>query len=69
MSKSIFELETNPLLMQDKKFQVGNRVKTNNDHKGTIVRVDRDEMGVFLVVQLDFSTHEFAYDQNELELL
>ncbi|AFM41664.1 hypothetical protein Desaci_2734 [Desulfosporosinus acidiphilus SJ4] len=48
-------------------FKVGDRVKTNNLNDGAVVRVDRDENGLFLVVRLDISPIEFIYEPEELE--
>jgi len=48
-------------------FQVGDRIETSNHCLGTIVRMDRDEMGAFIVAQLDILPGEFAYDFWDLE--
>lgn len=48
-------------------FEVGDRVETCNHCIGTVVRVDRDEIGVFIVVRLDIIPKEFAYDPSDLE--
>ena len=48
-------------------FQVGDRIETYNHCLGTVVRVDRDEMGAFIVAQLDILPGEFAYDLCDLE--
>ncbi|HBW34073.1 hypothetical protein [Desulfosporosinus sp. BICA1-9] len=50
-------------------FEVGDRVETCNHCTGIVVRVDRDEMGVFIVVRLDVMLGEFAYNPRELEKL
>ena len=50
-------------------FEVGDRVETRNHCLGTVVRVDRDEIGVFIVARLDILPNEFAfaYDPRDLE--
>ena len=48
-------------------FQRGDRVITNNSRLGTVVRLDKDEQGEYLVVQLDILPGEFAYDAWDLE--
>ncbi|SPF51845.1 conserved hypothetical protein [Candidatus Desulfosporosinus infrequens] len=50
-------------------FQVGDRVETYNHCKGTVVRVDIEEGGVFIVVRLDIPYGEFVYDPYELEII
>ncbi len=49
------------------RFQVGDRVITCNCRLGTVVRVDRDDLGEYIVVQLDILPGEFAYDPWDLE--
>lgn len=51
----------------DPLFKVGDRVETCNHCIGKVVRVDRDDIGVFIVVQLDIIPGEFAYDPCDLE--
>lgn len=46
---------------------VGDRVMTHNCRLGTVVRVDRDNLGEFFVVKLDLLRGEFAYDPWDLE--
>ncbi len=53
--------------MAYKTFQLGDRVITNNSRLGTIVRVDKDDQGEYLVVKLDILPGEFAYDAGDLE--
>jgi len=48
-------------------FEVGDRVVTCNHCIGTVVRVDRDKIGVFIVVRLDILPREFAYEPCDLE--
>ncbi|GAB6155450.1 hypothetical protein JCM17380_42010 [Desulfosporosinus burensis] len=50
-------------------FEAGDRVETGNHCTGIVVRVDRDEIGVFIVVKLDVMLGEFAYNPSELEKL
>ncbi|MDP4159626.1 MAG: hypothetical protein Q8911_07690 [Bacillota bacterium] len=59
---------TSPMRRPRQQLQVGDRVKTCNDCIGTVVRVDRDEIGVFIVVKLDIIPGEFAYDPEDLEI-
>lgn len=59
--------ETSSSLRHRRQFKVGVRVKTCNQCLGTVVRVDRDEVGVFIVAQLDILPGEFAYDPWDLE--
>lgn len=54
-------------LCRQTQFQVGDRVETCNHCIGTVVRVDKDEIGVFIVAQLDVLPGEFAYDPWDLE--
>lgn len=50
-------------------FKVGDRVETCNHCLGIVVRVDRDEIGLFIVVRLDIIPGEFAYDPCDLEII
>jgi len=52
---------------RQRQFQVGDRVETCNHCIGTVVRVDHDEIGLFIVAQLDLLPGEFAYDPWDLE--
>ena len=61
------ESVTGSSLRQQREFQVGDRVETCNHCIGTVVRVDRDENGVFIVAWLDMLPSEFAYDPWDLE--
>jgi hypothetical protein len=69
MLKSIPELtsETVTSPLRQGQFQIGDRVKTNNKNAGTVIRVGRDKYGVYIIVRLDISPREFAYDPDELE--
>ncbi|MEA4902826.1 hypothetical protein [Desulfitobacterium sp.] len=40
---------------------------TSNCRLGTIVRVDKDELGEYCVVVLDIVSGEYAYDFADLE--
>jgi hypothetical protein len=62
-----FKTEANTSLIHQKQIQVDDRVKTSNQSRGTVVRIGNDEKGVFFVVRLDNSPHEFVYDPDELE--
>lgn len=62
-----FKSETSTSLLRQKQIHLGDRIKTNNHKEGTVVRVDRDEKGAFIVVRLDTSPHEFVYELDELE--
>jgi hypothetical protein len=68
-SMTEFKSERSTSLFRRNRLQVGNRVKTTNHSNGTVVRVDRDDKGVFIVVRLDISPHEFVYDEDELEII
>ncbi|TGE36805.1 hypothetical protein E4K67_16985 [Desulfosporosinus fructosivorans] len=61
------EYETGYSLRRQHQFQVGDRVETCNHCLGTVVRLDRDEVGVFVVARLDILPGEFAYDPWDLE--
>ncbi|MDQ7093978.1 hypothetical protein REC12_10290 [Desulfosporosinus sp. PR] len=50
-----------------RKFKVGDRVTTSNGCLGTVVRIDRDEVGEFIVARLDILPGEFAYDPWDLD--
>ena len=54
-------------LRNERQFEVGDRVVTSNHCFGTVVRVDRDKIGDFIVVRLDILPREFAYDPYDLE--
>ncbi|HZW83025.1 MAG TPA: hypothetical protein VFF14_06295 [Candidatus Deferrimicrobium sp.] len=49
------------------KVHVGDRVITANCRLGTVIRLDHDELGDYIVVQLDLLKGEFAYDPWDLE--
>ncbi len=61
--------EDNTIMHKRIKFQIGDRVITNNCRLGTVVRVDRDDLGEYAVVRLDILPGEFAYDPTDLEKL
>ncbi|HBV85419.1 hypothetical protein [Desulfosporosinus sp.] len=63
------KLKTDNSLNHQHKFQVGDRVKTSNHRIGTVVRLDRDEIGAFIVARLDIIPREFAYDPDDLEII
>lgn len=63
----IREPETRSYLRRQRQFQIGDRVITCNRCLGTIVRVDRDEIGDYFVARLDIIRGEFAYDPWDLE--
>lgn len=48
-------------------FRVGDRVTTSNHRLGTVVRIDYDECGEYIVARLDILPREFAYDPWDLE--
>ncbi|MCO5384472.1 MAG: hypothetical protein NHB14_00625 [Desulfosporosinus sp.] len=54
-------------LRHESQFEVGDRVETFNHCVGTVVRVDRDKIGVFIVVRLDILPREFAYEPCDLK--
>lgn len=51
------------------KFKRGDRVLTNNSKTGTVVRLKKDELGEYFVVQLDTLSGEYAYDAWDLKRL
>ncbi|MDP4127286.1 MAG: hypothetical protein Q8912_10110 [Bacillota bacterium] len=53
----------------DHEFQPGDRVETISHCTGTVVRVDQDEMGNFIIVRFDTLPGEFAYDPYDLEMM
>ncbi|HEY8908944.1 MAG TPA: hypothetical protein VIM51_01505 [Desulfosporosinus sp.] len=59
--------ETGTSLRRQRQFQVGDRVSTNNSCLGTVIRIDRDDVGDYVVVRLDILTGDFDYDLWELE--
>lgn len=54
-------------LRHERQFKVGDRVVTYNHSVGTVVRVDQDKDGVFIVVRLDILPREFVYEPCDLE--
>jgi hypothetical protein len=62
-------LSTSPSLRCQYQFQVGERVETYNHCKGTVVRVDIDESGVFIVVRFATLHGEFSYDPCDLKVI
>ena len=54
---------------KERLFEVGDRVETCNHCIGTVVRIDRDEIGIFIVARLDIIPGEFAYDPCDLEII
>ena len=63
------EFKTSPSLRHQYQFQVGDRVEKYNHCKGTVVRVDIDENGVFIVVRFDSLYRELAYDPYDLKII
>lgn len=59
--------KTSSFLRHERQFEVGDRVVTCNQSIGTVVRVDRDNNGVFIVVRLDILPREFAYEPWDLK--
>ncbi|MDR3602716.1 MAG: hypothetical protein P4L49_19935 [Desulfosporosinus sp.] len=59
--------ETRSSFRRQRQFQIGDRVLTCNRCLGTVVRVDRDEIGDYIVARLDCIRGEFAYDPWDLE--
>lgn len=49
------------------KFKEGDRVITDNQKYGTVVRTEVDELGEYFVVQLDKLAGEYAYDSWDLK--
>lgn len=69
MSVRYREFKTGISLRRQHPFQVGDRVETYNHCLGTVIRIDRDEVGVFIVVRLDILSGEFSYDPYDLEII
>ncbi len=63
------EVRTGPSLLHQYQFHVGDHVETYNHCKGTVVRVDVDETGVFIIVHFDTLYGEFAYDPYDLKVI
>jgi hypothetical protein len=61
--------ETSPPIRPQYQFQAKDRVETYNHCKGTVVRVDTDESGVFVVVRFETLYGEFAYDPYDLKVI
>lgn len=55
--------------LHQRKFQIQDRVMTNNHCLGTVIRLDRDDAGDYIVVSLDIIPGEFDYDPWELEII
>ncbi|SPF47515.1 conserved hypothetical protein [Candidatus Desulfosporosinus infrequens] len=62
-------LKTSPTLHCQYQFRVGDRVEKFNHCKGTVVRVDIDESGVFIVVRFDMLYGEFTHDPYDLVII
>ncbi|EGW38095.1 hypothetical protein DOT_4039 [Desulfosporosinus sp. OT] len=52
---------------RQQQFKIGDRVITCNRCLGTVVRLDRDEKGDYIVARLDIMRGEFAYDPWDLK--
>lgn len=48
-------------------YKIGDRVITNNSRLGTVVRLDKDDQGDYIVIRLDILPGEFAYDVWDLK--
>ena len=59
--------ETGTYVRRQYRFQIGDRVMTNNRCLGTVIRIDRDDVEDYIVVRLDILPGEFDYDLWELE--
>lgn len=59
--------ETGSSLNRKRQFRIGDRIITTNQCLGTVIRIDHDDVGDFLVVRLDIMPGEFDYDSWELE--
>lgn len=69
MREQYHEFETDSPLLNQHKFQKGDRVQTCSNFTGTVLRVGRDEIGVYIVVCLDLIPGEFVYDPCELKIV
>jgi len=61
--------QTSNYLRRQRQFHIGDRVNTNNDCLGTVIRLDRDDGGDYIVVRLDILPGEFDYEPWELEII
>jgi len=59
--------ETGTSLRRQCQFQIRDRIITNNRCLGTVIRIEHDEVGDYIVVRLDILPGEFDYDPGELE--
>lgn len=69
MFKSKHSFKSTPSSRKKHKFKVGDRIETFNNCRGTVVRIDRDEIGDYIVARLDAMPHEFAYDPDDLKAI
>ncbi|MCO1600823.1 MULTISPECIES: hypothetical protein [Desulfosporosinus] len=69
MIEKYHEFQSDSSLLHQYRFQVGDRVETCSHCIGTVVRIECDEMGVFIIVHLDILPGEFAYDPYDLEIV
>ena len=69
MTAIIREPETRSPFRRQRQFQIGDRIITCNRRLGNVVRVDRDEIGDYIVACLDIIRGEFAYDPWDLKLI
>lgn len=61
------DFESGSSFRTKRKFKVGDRVTTSNRCLGTVIRIDRDEVGEYIVARLDILPGEFAYDPWDLD--
>lgn len=69
MIEQYHEFQTDSSLLHQHRFQVGDRVETCSHCIGTVIRVECDEIGLFIIVRLDILPGEFAYDPYDLEIV
>lgn len=63
----VCEVKTASLPRRTRSYKIGDRVITNNCRLGTVTRLDRDELGEYVVVLLDILPIEFAYDPWDID--
>ncbi|SDI48858.1 hypothetical protein [Desulfosporosinus hippei] len=69
MNEQYYEAQTDSSPFHKQRFQVGDRVETCSHCLGTVIRIECDEMGLFIIVRLDILQEEFAYDPYDLEII
>ena len=50
-------------------FRTGDRIVTKNRYLGTVVGMERDESGEYVIVKLDSMSGTYAYESTDIEKL